>query len=124
VAVRLLLDQNLSPETSLFLREELGLDVTDTRELGLQGASDAEIAERAMRDERIVVTFDADFGDVREFHPGSYPGVIRLKVHPQTTDVLQSTLRDFFSKVTEDELQGALVTVEPGFYRIRRAPAE
>ncbi len=86
--MRLLLDQNLSPETSLFLREELGLDVTDTRELAIQGASDAEIAEYAARDQRIVVTFDTDFGDIREFQPGKYPGVIRLKVHPQTIDVL------------------------------------
>jgi predicted nuclease of predicted toxin-antitoxin system len=121
VALRLLLDQNLSPETSRFPREEMGFDVNDTRQLGLEAASDTEIAEYAAREGRIVVPFDSDFGDIREFQPGDNPGVIRLKIHPQTTELLHPILRDFFSKVSETDLRGALVTVEPGFYRIRRA---
>jgi predicted nuclease of predicted toxin-antitoxin system len=101
----------------------LGLDVTDTREQGLETATDKDIAADAAQEARIVVTFDADFGDVRDFLPGTYPGVIRLRIHPQTIEFLHPVLRDFFAKASEEDLLGALVTVEPGFYRIRRTPS-
>ncbi|MBI4772359.1 MAG: DUF5615 family PIN-like protein, partial [Chloroflexi bacterium] len=67
--LRFFLDHNMSPETTRFLRDELGFDATDTREQGLQSASDFEIAACAARQGRIILTFDADFGDIRGFPP-------------------------------------------------------
>lgn len=118
--LRFFLNHNLSPETTEFLRRELGFDATDTREHAMSTASDEAIGIYAAREGRIVVTFDNDFGDIRDFPPGNYPGVIRLKMPIQTLEVLHPVLRDFFAKVTSEELTGALVTLEPGFYRIRR----
>ncbi len=124
MAPRFFLNHNLSPETTEFFRKELDFDATDTREQKLEAASDSEIAAYAAREGRIVVTFDADFGDIRDFPPGSYPGVVRLKIPIQTIEVLHPILRDFFGKISPDDLAGALVTLEPGFYRIRRSAPE
>ena len=118
--LRLLLDPNLSPETTRFLRDDLKLDVTDTREHGLQTADDQAIAEFAQRTERVVVTFNGDFGDVRDYPPENYPGVIRLRIHPQTTEILHPVLKQFFEKIAEVDLRGALIIVDRRHYRIRR----
>jgi predicted nuclease of predicted toxin-antitoxin system len=118
--LRLLLDQNLSPETTRFLRDELKLDATDTREQGLQTADDQAIAEFAQRTERVVVTFNGDFGDVRDCPPENYPGVIRLRIHPQTIEILHPVLKQFFEKIAEVDLRGTLIVVDRRHYRIRR----
>lgn len=123
MTLRFFLNHNLSLETTK-LFWSLGFDATDTREHGMEMASDFEIAAYAAREGRIVVTFDNDFGDIRDFPPGVYPGVIRLKLPLQTLEVLHPILLEFFGKVSEDDLTGSLVTLEPGFYRIRRLAKE
>lgn len=116
--MRLFLDHNMSPETGAFLYG-LGHDVTDTREHGMSRATDKEIMAFAQREGRMVVTFDSDFGNILEFPPGTYPGVIRLKVRPQTVEVLHPILEEFFGKVSEEHLKGALAIVENYRFRIR-----
>ncbi|MCS7282831.1 MAG: DUF5615 family PIN-like protein [Anaerolineae bacterium] len=117
--MRLLLDQNLRVQTKEFPRQ-LGYDVVDTRDSGLSRATDREIAEAAMREDRIIVTYNSDFGDVRDFPPGSYPGVIRLRVHPQTDEVLHPRLAEFLSSVKPEQLRGALVVLDNVKARIRK----
>lgn len=118
--MRLLLDQNLRVQTKEFLRQ-LGYDVVDTRDLGLSRATDREIAEVAVREDRIIVTYNSDFGDIRDSPPGSYPGVIRLRVHPQTDDVLHPRLAEFLSSVEPEQLRGALVVLDNVKARIRKS---
>ena len=76
MTMRLLLDQNLSSQTTAFLGG-LGYDVIDIRQSNLLGATDGEIVHHAQREGRIVITFDADFADMSEFPLGTHAGVIR-----------------------------------------------
>lgn len=85
--MRLLLDQNLSPHTTSFLRD-LGYDVRDVRELNLLGVGDEALLRVAEKGKRIVITFDTDFANTIEFPLGSHAGVIRLKIVPQTLEIL------------------------------------
>ena len=55
--IDLLLDANLSPETSVFLRSTFGLDVVDLISLGPDAVNDEEVAAPAQRRGRIIVTF-------------------------------------------------------------------
>ncbi len=55
---RFLLDANLSPRTSSYLRETFGFDVVDLVTLGLTDLKDDEVVEMAMTDRRIIVTED------------------------------------------------------------------
>ena len=59
-AIRLYLDENLSPKISeqLTLR---GIDAVSVRDLGTLGASDESHLERATRLGRVLVTSDVDF---------------------------------------------------------------
>lgn len=57
----LLSDENIDPAVVQYLRAQ-GFDVRDICEEGLQGMADVEIIRRAVRENRIVVTHDSDFG--------------------------------------------------------------
>lgn len=118
--MRLFLDQNLSPKTRDFL-SSLGHDVTDTRREGMRKASDEEIMNFATREKRVILTFNGDFGSLLDFPlKEDYPGVIRLKVYPQTIEFLHPILEDFFAKKKPEEIEGSLVIIDNWRYRIRK----
>jgi uncharacterized protein with PIN domain len=56
VAPRFLIDENLSPLLARHLRSSHGFDAVHVQELGLRGASDADILARAIAEHRIIVT--------------------------------------------------------------------
>ena len=118
IPLRLFLDQNLRVETKEFLIG-LGCDVVSARDLGMSRSSDEEIAAAARRENRIVMTFNGDFSDVRALDPG-HPGVIRLRIEPQIIEVVHPVLARFFEQVAWERLAGALTTVTNARVRIRR----
>ncbi|MEI6826189.1 MAG: DUF5615 family PIN-like protein [Desulfuromonadales bacterium] len=59
--LKLLSDENVSPRVVLFLREN-GFDVLDVKESALNGTSDDILLDLALKEQRFVVTHDADFG--------------------------------------------------------------
>ncbi|MGE3491257.1 MAG: DUF5615 family PIN-like protein, partial [Vicinamibacterales bacterium] len=60
-AFALLADENINPEVVAGLRA-LGCRIETVAELGLAGAADSLILERAVAEGRIVLTHDPDFG--------------------------------------------------------------
>jgi predicted nuclease of predicted toxin-antitoxin system len=66
------------------LRKE-GYDVVRASETGLSRADDEEILQRAVTENRILITLDEHFGDRAVLPLSVHPGVIRLKVHPATS---------------------------------------
>jgi predicted nuclease of predicted toxin-antitoxin system len=116
--LRLLLDQNLSPTTARFPRN-IGLEAHDIRERGLSGASDEQVYAHAAKENLILVTFDITFS--RRYISGrDLPGLILLRIHPQTTEVLHPVLADFFSRFGESKLRGCIAVVERHRYRVRK----
>lgn len=124
MSLRLLLDQNLRVETSDFLRQlELELDVVSTRELRMSRASDRDIAEVAVAEDRVIVTFNHDFGDLRDFPIGGTPGVIRLRIEPQTLETVHPVLETVFRRIDHKKFKRALTTVTKDKVRIRGTSA-
>jgi predicted nuclease of predicted toxin-antitoxin system len=116
--IRFLLDQNLSPKTTQFLRD-LGLEVTDLRQLGKAGASDDEVYELAASGSYALVTYDVDFA--RRFAADKrLAGLVLLRVHPQTLENLHPVLRDLLARVIPEDVLGKIVTVESHRYRLRK----
>ncbi len=122
-SIRFLLDQNLRVQTKEFLRK-LGYDAVDKRNLGLEQATDQEIMDVASQQDRIVITYNSDFADIREFPPGDYPGVIRLRIHPQTDEMLYPRLEELLRRVGAEKLRGALVVLDNVKARLRRRGVE
>jgi len=116
--LKLLLDQNLSPTTTQFSRNT-GLEAYDVREKGLSGTSDEQIYTYAVKGNFILVTFDIAFSH-RYISGRDLPGLILLRVHPQTTEILHPLLADFFSRFTLSKLSGCVAVVERHRYRLRK----
>jgi predicted nuclease of predicted toxin-antitoxin system len=78
VTTRLLPDQNIPRSTADELRRR-GFDVVHTGEIGMARSLDVEILDFAMRESRVVVTFDADFHQLMAARGTTRPSVLRLR---------------------------------------------
>jgi predicted nuclease of predicted toxin-antitoxin system len=78
VEPRFLIDENLSPQLAQHLRRSLGFDATHVNEVGLKGASDADVLAYALAEHRIIVTSNAqDFRKLGQRIP-EHPGLAVL----------------------------------------------
>jgi predicted nuclease of predicted toxin-antitoxin system len=67
--MRFLLDANLPRSAATVLRSH-GHDVEDVRDIGMRFAADSAIAKYAQTNQRVMVSADFDFADVR-IYPSS-----------------------------------------------------
>src|SRR4051794_33343058 len=91
-------------------------------EEGLHRLPDNEILGLALREQRIVLTFDLDFGDLLELGSLSLPSVIIFRLEDQTPDSVTPRLLQLLAERQQDLEEGALVVVEDRRYRLRRLP--
>jgi len=82
--LHLYLDQMLQLDVAQALRNE-GHDVVRASEVGQARADDYEILQKAIANNRILVTLDEHFGDWVILPLSKHPGVIRLKIQPTTS---------------------------------------
>ncbi len=108
--LRLLLDQMIDADVAADLRAA-GHDVCCVGELGMKRADDAEILQLAIRENRILVTLDEDFGDWAVLPLDRHPGVIRLKAVPTSTEMIESVLFPFLEGYGDQEFSDRLVIV-------------
>ncbi len=78
---RLYLDQMIRLDVAEVLRDK-GYDVIRASEVGQSRSDDYEILQKAIAENRILITLDEHFGDWVILPLSKHPGVIRVKVHP------------------------------------------
>lgn len=119
--IKLLADENISSETVEFLRQR-GLDVKDVYEAGLQGHTDEEIIQSAAAENRVILTFDLDFGEMYYFREKPVFGVIVLRIEPQIPNDVNRVLEEFLFKsgIELGEYKDALIVVGRQKFRIRQ----
>jgi predicted nuclease of predicted toxin-antitoxin system len=121
---RLVVDENMPRTTAPILRAE-GHIAVDVRDAGLRGADDAEIFAFAQASHSALITADRDFSSVLSFRPGTHAGivVVRLPNHFPNDAVNREIVRAL-GELSEEELTGAIVVIEPGRTRVRRPAPE
>lgn len=67
------------------------------------------LPERAVRDQRILVTLDGHFGDWVALPLSEHFGVIRVKTHPTVTENIAKILLPLLTKHSPEEFQNRLV---------------
>jgi len=87
--------------------------------LGLSGAADSVVRTAAIEAGRILVTLDADFGNVLRYPPAATPGIIRFRLHPATEEAIDAALRWALPRLAHASLLGKLVIVRENKIRIR-----
>ena len=70
--MRFKVDENLPPEASTFLVEQ-GHDAVTVWDQQLKGATDPRLAEVCRSEQRVLVTFDIGFSDIRQYQLGQWP---------------------------------------------------
>ena len=76
--MKLKLDENLSRHLKPVLIG-LGHDVRTAADENLLSHPDTEIARAAKEEQRMLMTLDVEFADLRKYPPGSHPGVILFR---------------------------------------------
>ncbi len=117
--MRLLLDENLSPQQALILRSQ-GHDAIAVIDIGLSGAPDEAIRAFAIETGRILLTLDVDFANMLRFPPADTPGVIRLKVHPPSEAAIRDQIQQTLALLSDRPIAGCLVVAHGGIIRIRQ----
>jgi len=119
--MRFLIDENL-PRAVGNLLCQYGHEAIDIRDIGLRGANDADIAIYAQKQRLCLLSGDIGFGDIRNYPPGEYFGLLILRLPTNATSVTILTLLKSFLLQTKivDQLSGKLAVIEFGRVRIRK----
>jgi predicted nuclease of predicted toxin-antitoxin system len=113
--MRVLLDACVMAKLGPALRG-IGHDVSLVADLP-SDPGDAEVLEIARREDRVLITYDKDFGSLVVVERAQHRGVVRLL---RANLAEQLVLCEFVLEQCSSDLRaGALVTAEPGRIRIR-----
>jgi predicted nuclease of predicted toxin-antitoxin system len=119
--MRFLVDEDLPWSTAKILCQH-SHETTDVRDIGYRGASDADIAAYAKKNDLCLITGDFGFADIRNYPPGEYSGIVVLHLPAKaTSSTILAPLESLLIQ-TEivNQLDGKLAIVEYGRVRIRK----
>lgn len=120
--MKLLVDNALSPALSGLLRTA-GHEAIHVREVGLHHAADEEIFERALVEDRVLVSADTDFATLLATRSASKPSVILFRGGgSRRPEVLASLILQNLPQLAAALDAGCIVTIEPTRLRVRLLP--
>lgn len=115
--IRFKLDENLPRNAEVLLRQA-GHDVHTVLAEQLGGSPDPRVFSVSQAEERILVTFDLDFSDLRVYPPASHHGIWVLRPHTQSIENTLALLRSALRVLEAEPPQGRLWIIEPERVRI------
>ena len=118
--MRFLADMGVSLRVVEWLRQS-GHDARHLREEHLQRLPNGEIFQKAVRENRVVLTFDLDFGEIVAQSMGKRTGVILFRLQNTRADHVIKRLAALFAD-GPPSFANRVVIVEEARYRIRRFP--
>jgi len=117
--VKFKVDENL-PASIVSILAEKGHDVMSVLEQSLAGTSDKNLVTICQKEDRILVSFDKGFCDIRTYASGTHPGMIVLRLTNQATPNVESAVRKVVQLLEEEDPKGHLWIVEENRVRIRK----
>jgi predicted nuclease of predicted toxin-antitoxin system len=115
--MRFLADESCDVAVVRALREA-GHDVTSVRDT-MRGATDQWVLDAALRERRLLVTEDKDFGELVFAGGAAALGVLLLRYPIAARSRVARRVVDFVT-VRAAELDGSFVVIEPSRSRVRR----
>ncbi len=112
------LDENL-PELVRESLGEYGHDTHTVADEGLAGAQDETVLQACVFEDRILITLDLDFSDIRAYPPGSYPGIWVLRPAKQTFKAIDALGRAGVRLSLVERVRGQLWVIDEKRVRIR-----
>jgi predicted nuclease of predicted toxin-antitoxin system len=99
-------DENVPLEAVDLLRAA-GHDAFSVFDQSLAGQPDDRIASVCQQEDRVLITLDTDFADIRTYPPAHYPGIIVLRLASQSVPQWKSARK-------RDPRRGVEIGIENG----------
>jgi predicted nuclease of predicted toxin-antitoxin system len=112
------IDENLPAELSELIKQS-GYGSSTVFEQQLAGANDSQLADVCQKENRILVTLDTGFADIRSYPPKNYPGIIVLRLSRSDKPYILKIFADVMRLFAAENIENRLCIVEEGKLRIR-----
>lgn len=119
--MKFLVDQPVSPILVDWLRKS-GHDAYHVRERSLSRSPDSDLFERAVAEDRIIITADLDFCRIIALSGIESPGLILFRGGSLTDDQMLKLLKTVLERVSEDQLSRSVVVIDRGTLRVAPLP--
>lgn len=116
-------DENLA-RTHVKRLEQAGYDAQSVVEQNLSGVPDAALWRQVDSEDRFFITLDLDFSDVRQFPPGTHPGILLLRPQRASRDAVTRVLERVLQNRSLEQLKGCLAVADESYTRVRRPPGD
>ena len=116
--MRFKVDENLPDEVAALLRAA-GHEADTVIQEQMGGAVDAVVDDICRREERVLITFDKGFGNIRTHPPSERPGVILLRLRHQNTASVLAVMTRLLSLLSPEAVFRRLWVVDETDMRIR-----
>lgn len=117
--MKLKLDENLSRHLKPALIS-LGHDVLTVADENLLSRPDIEVAASAAHEDRMLLTLDVEFADLRKHPPGSHSGIVLFRPASFGPLSVNRFVERFVRSTDLSGLRGCVAVVEPHGVRVRR----
>jgi predicted nuclease of predicted toxin-antitoxin system len=122
--VKFLLDENLSPLLAELLTQA-GHDAVHVRDLALSRSRDEIILDTARREDRVIISADADFGQLLAATNTSRPSVVFLRRQQRRRATqIAAVITANLDTIADDLHNGAIVVIDDERIRIRSLPIQ
>ena len=112
------LDENLPSDLGALLRAD-GHDAHSVLDQELRGAADPAIAKVCQDEQRILVTLDLDFSNIKAYPPQDYYGIIILRLARQDRDSVLAIMPRVLTLLETEPIARRLWIVDDHKTRIR-----
>lgn len=119
--MRFLADMGVSLDVVQWLRNR-GHEVAHLREEQLHRLPNGEIFRKAVAEDRVLLTFDLDFGEILALSEGKWVSVILFRLRNTRSGHLVERLEKVLRESADALEAKAIVIVEEGRHRTRRLP--
>jgi len=116
--MKLKLDENLSRHLKDALAS-LQHDIATVADEGLLSHPDNVIAAAAASEDRMLLTLDIEFADLRKYPPGGHPGIILFRPRTFGPLAVNRFVENFVKSTDLSSFVSCVVVVEPSRIRVR-----
>ena len=118
--MKIKLDENL-PEELVEILSARSHDVHTIRQQRLIGKDDSTIFSVCKREQRMLITQDLDFSDLRHFKPGTHPGIILIRLRDPSRRRLIARIQKVLETESLDSWAKSFIVITDAKLRVRGA---
>ncbi|MEX1040685.1 MAG: DUF5615 family PIN-like protein [Pirellulaceae bacterium] len=112
------IDENLPVEVAESLRQ-VGHDALTIHDQQMVGQPDLQVAVVCHAEQRVLITLDLDFSDIRAYPPSDYFGIIVLRPRSQAKPAVLALIDQIIPLFDLEPIVGNLWIVQDNGLRIR-----